>query len=206
MANGNLEYRNCAAEDLLPGPDKSTEQFDIVFAMEILEHVDDPQNFLRCIADLTKVCKATIVIYSSSDCYNVQPGGHIILSTISRTPLAKFLTINFAESPLVGFAPAGSHTYEKFIKSSELVNFFRSELGWGASRPVSPASESATSYANDLNSRHRSLRYDMEVRGTTYLPWKGEWTLFPKDQPQSLRAELTKSCNYFFGARKPLSA
>lgn len=31
-------------------------QFDVVCAMEVIEHVDDPKGFLDCLSDLTKVC------------------------------------------------------------------------------------------------------------------------------------------------------
>lgn len=44
----------------------------------------------------------------------------------------------------------------------------------------------------------------MEVRGTTYLPWLGEWKLFAPDDGKGMVQSLAKSCNYFFGARKPL--
>lgn len=52
MAQHSLEYRHCAAEDLV----KEGKQFDVVCAMEVIEHVDDPRGFLDCLSDLTKVC------------------------------------------------------------------------------------------------------------------------------------------------------
>lgn len=63
MESGQLQYRASAAENLLhaaePTESSSTsaskEQFDIVCAMEVIEHVSDPPSFLRCLADLTKV-------------------------------------------------------------------------------------------------------------------------------------------------------
>ena len=56
MFMGSLEYRGCAAEELLQdGIGNAREQFDIVFAMEVIEHVDDPRAFLQCVVDLTKV-------------------------------------------------------------------------------------------------------------------------------------------------------
>jgi len=149
--------------------------------MEILEHVSDPQAFLRCIAALTK------------------PGGQLILSTIARTPLAKVVTIGLAESPLLNYAPKGSHTYAKFIKPSEIDNFFIHELGWPQQRSITtgPGSD------GHLTPDQRSLRYNMETRGTTYLPWKGEWTLLGKDDPErGLVGDLEKSVNYFWAARK----
>lgn len=68
LENGTLEYRHAAVEDLLAAPTDTTtgpasnttstkEQFDIVFAMEVVEHVADPQGFLRCLSEIVKVCR-----------------------------------------------------------------------------------------------------------------------------------------------------
>jgi 2-polyprenyl-6-hydroxyphenyl methylase/3-demethylubiquinone-9 3-methyltransferase len=54
---GHLEYRASAVEHL-PGARadaQSQDQFDVVCAMEVLEHVEDPPGFLRSLANLTKV-------------------------------------------------------------------------------------------------------------------------------------------------------
>jgi len=48
---GSLEYRHCAAEDL----EQEGKQFDVVCAMEVIEHVEDPRGFLECLMNLTKV-------------------------------------------------------------------------------------------------------------------------------------------------------
>lgn len=126
----------------------------------------------------------------------VQPGGHLILSTISRTALADLVVIKLAESPLLKFAPPGSHTLSQFIKPDELIAFVENDLGWNAS---------AAAPSGHLTPDQRSARANIEVRGTTYAPWNGEWTLLAKDDPQqsSVLRELRKSCNYFFGAIKP---
>jgi hypothetical protein len=50
---------------------------------------------------------------------NLQPGGHLFLSTISRTPLAYFPTIFLAENVLQKVSQ-GMHTHSKYIKPSEL--------------------------------------------------------------------------------------
>lgn len=46
-----LEYRHCAAEDLV----REGKQFDVVCSMEVIEHVEDPRGFLDCLGQLTKV-------------------------------------------------------------------------------------------------------------------------------------------------------
>jgi 2-polyprenyl-6-hydroxyphenyl methylase/3-demethylubiquinone-9 3-methyltransferase len=131
-----------------------------------------------------------------------KPGGHLILSTIARTPLARLLAIDFAESPLIRLAPAGSHTYSKFVLPSELESFFRDELQWTISTP-STAERSVPQ--GHLTPDQISPRHQLEARGTTYLPWKGEWSLLQKDHG-GISAKLSKSVNFFFGARKPLLA
>lgn len=61
LASGQLEYRHSAIEDLVQSEElvysdsKVKEQFDVVFAMEVLEHVADPQGFLRCLSQAVKV-------------------------------------------------------------------------------------------------------------------------------------------------------
>lgn len=107
-----------------------------------------------------------------------QPGGHIVLSTISRTPLSRFLAITLAESglPIIGIVPPGTHTYEKFIKPEQIANYFRGELGWARSFE----------------------RSELESRGSFYEPFSGRWALFPRE------AKWGQLCNYFLGVKKPL--
>jgi len=50
-SRNTLEYRHCAAEDLV----REGKQFDVVCAMEVVEHVEDPRGFLECLMQLTKV-------------------------------------------------------------------------------------------------------------------------------------------------------
>jgi 2-polyprenyl-6-hydroxyphenyl methylase/3-demethylubiquinone-9 3-methyltransferase len=70
-------------------------QFDLVTALEVIEHVADPQAFVdSLVARLAR-------------------GGLLILSTPNRTGWAKLLTITLAEG--FGRIPRGTHEYEKFI-------------------------------------------------------------------------------------------
>jgi 2-polyprenyl-6-hydroxyphenyl methylase/3-demethylubiquinone-9 3-methyltransferase len=67
----------------------------------MLEHVPDPSAIVAALAQ------------------TVRPGGHVLLSTINRTPRAYALAIVGAEYVL-RLLPRGTHTYEKFIRPSEL--------------------------------------------------------------------------------------
>lgn len=94
---GKIDYRHSTAEEILQGG----ELFDVVLAMEIIEHVNQPLEFLRTCASLTR------------------PGGDLFLSTMSRTPVAYALTVVLAEKVL-GMVHDGTHDWSKYIKSREL--------------------------------------------------------------------------------------
>jgi len=93
-----LEYRLESAEDHLAS---HAAAYDVVTCMEMLEHVPDPSAIVAALAQM------------------VRPGGHVFLSTINRTPRAYALAIVGAEYVLQ-LLPRGTHTYEKFIRPSEL--------------------------------------------------------------------------------------
>ena len=58
--NSLLEYRCAPAEELVHEHEGT---FDVVCAMEVLEHVDNPRDFLASLCRLTKVC---VCVYSRS--------------------------------------------------------------------------------------------------------------------------------------------
>lgn len=76
--------------------------YDVVTCMELLEHVPDPVAVIEALATL------------------VRPGGEIFVSTINRTPRAYLHAVLGAEYVL-RLLPAGTHTYAKFIRPSELA-------------------------------------------------------------------------------------
>lgn len=48
----SLSYRHASAEQIVA----EEKRFDVVCSMEVLEHVDNPSDFLRSCAELVKVC------------------------------------------------------------------------------------------------------------------------------------------------------
>jgi 2-polyprenyl-6-hydroxyphenyl methylase / 3-demethylubiquinone-9 3-methyltransferase len=81
-------------------------RYDVVTCMEMLEHVPDPQAVVAALAIL------------------VRPGGHVFVSTLNRTPRAYAMAILGAEY-MLRLLPAGTHTYAKFIRPSELAGWAR---------------------------------------------------------------------------------
>jgi 2-polyprenyl-6-hydroxyphenyl methylase/3-demethylubiquinone-9 3-methyltransferase len=92
-----IDYRVGSAEALATG----AERFDVVLALEIVEHV----------ADLHAFCDAAMAL--------VAPGGLMIVSTINRTLKARALAITAAERVL-RWVPHGTHDYEKLVTPEEL--------------------------------------------------------------------------------------
>jgi 2-polyprenyl-6-hydroxyphenyl methylase/3-demethylubiquinone-9 3-methyltransferase len=77
------------------------ERFDLVTALEVIEHVTDPAGFVRGLA----ACLA--------------PGGLMILSTPNRTALSRLALIAIGEG-LAGI-PRGTHDWDKFLTPPELT-------------------------------------------------------------------------------------
>ena len=93
----SIDYRATTAELLAV----AGEQFDIVLAMEVVEHVDNVPLFMKSCSDLVK------------------PGGLMFAATINRTPRAWALAIVGAEYVL-NWLPKGTHDYRKFLTPDEL--------------------------------------------------------------------------------------
>ena len=92
-----IDYRVASVEDVAA----TGEAFDLVFAMEVVEHVPDVAAFIDACARVTK------------------PGGLVLLSTLNRTLRAFTLAIVGAEYVL-GWLPRGTHRWEKFVTPDEL--------------------------------------------------------------------------------------
>ncbi|MFW5661222.1 MAG: bifunctional 2-polyprenyl-6-hydroxyphenol methylase/3-demethylubiquinol 3-O-methyltransferase UbiG, partial [Oceanicaulis sp.] len=109
-----IDYRHGTAEQLLEqgGP----AQFDVVLNLEVVEHVDDPDAFLRDCARLVK------------------PGGMTIVGTINRTGRA-FATAIFGAEYVLGWLPRGTHRFSKLVRPDEVRRALEAE-GFDVRTPV----------------------------------------------------------------------
>ena len=98
-----VDYRQTTTEALAI---EEPESFDIITCMEMVEHVPNPASVINACSRL------------------VRPGGELFFSTINRTPKAWLFAIVGAEY-LLNILPKGTHTYEKFIRPSELERWAR---------------------------------------------------------------------------------
>jgi 2-polyprenyl-6-hydroxyphenyl methylase/3-demethylubiquinone-9 3-methyltransferase len=93
-----IDYRCETAESLAA----TAQQFDVVLALELIEHVADPQALLAACAALVK------------------PSGAFIGATINRTPQAYALAVVGAEY-VMRWLPRGTHDWRRFLRPSEFV-------------------------------------------------------------------------------------
>ena len=96
-AGVTVDYRATTAEALAD----EGERFDIVLAMEVVEHVADLNLFVRRCAEMVK------------------PGGLMIAATLNRTLKSFALAIVGAEYVL-RWLPRGTHKWDKFVTPNEL--------------------------------------------------------------------------------------
>ena len=98
-----VKYEMISAEDMA---DQHPGRFDVVTCMEMLEHVPDPGSIIQACSKLVK------------------PGGWVFFSTLNRNPKSFLFAIVGAEY-LLRLIPKGTHSYEGFIKPSELISSAR---------------------------------------------------------------------------------
>lgn len=120
-----IDYRVGTAEDLA-----GSETFDVILAMEVIEHVIDPRAFIRTCASMLK------------------PEGLLFVATINRTLKSFGLAIIGAEYVL-GWLPKGTHQWEKFITPEDLK-------GWFSESGVTVKDESGVIYNPFKNEWRRS--------------------------------------------------
>lgn len=92
-----VTYRRGTAEEL----SDEAPRFDVVLAMEVLEHVAEPGRFIR------------------TACTLVRPGGLIFLATINRT-LKSLAFAKIAAEYALRWVPPGTHDWTRFIAPANL--------------------------------------------------------------------------------------
>ncbi len=92
-----IDYRAVPVEDV-------EGHYDLITSLEVIEHVADPQAFVRALAK------------------RLAPGGLLILSTPNQTNWSKLLTITLAEG--FGRIPKGTHDFGKFISPDRMKLLF----------------------------------------------------------------------------------
>jgi 2-polyprenyl-6-hydroxyphenyl methylase / 3-demethylubiquinone-9 3-methyltransferase len=92
-----IDYRSTTAEALA----EAGESFDVVLAMEVIEHVADVGLFVDLAASMVK------------------PGGLLFVATLNRTMKSFALAIVGAEYVL-RWLPRGTHQWDKFVTPNEL--------------------------------------------------------------------------------------
>jgi 2-polyprenyl-6-hydroxyphenyl methylase / 3-demethylubiquinone-9 3-methyltransferase len=90
----SIDYRACEVA-------KVTGEFDLITAMEVIEHVTDPAAFIAALSA------------------RLAPGGLMIVSTPNRTALSQLGLITIGEG--LGQIPKGTHDWDKFLKPEELT-------------------------------------------------------------------------------------
>ena len=102
-----ITYASGSVEDFAQTPNRNDViRYDVITALEILEHVADIDVFLKGAARLLK------------------PNGILLLSTVNRTAKSYLLGIVAAEY-ILRWVPRGTHDWRKFIRPSELAIYLQ---------------------------------------------------------------------------------
>ncbi|MAP24041.1 MAG: bifunctional 3-demethylubiquinol 3-O-methyltransferase/2-polyprenyl-6-hydroxyphenol methylase [Rickettsiales bacterium] len=83
-------------------------KFDIILALEVVEHVDDLDSFVKILRQ------------------HLKSNGIVFISTINQTTKSYFMSILMAEY-ILGIVPKKTHDWQKFIKPSRLYGSLENE-------------------------------------------------------------------------------
>lgn len=104
----NINYLCKTAEDLakeINEVDKDeSKKFDVILALEIIEHVANVEEFM---ASLSKILK---------------PNGILFITTLNRT-IKSLLCAKIAVEYILRWLPQGTHDWQKFLLPSEIESF-----------------------------------------------------------------------------------
>lgn len=127
-----IDYRHTAAEDLVK---THAGKFDVVLNMEVIEHVNEPQEFLRTAMKL------------------LSPNGIMFIATINRTAKARALAL-FAAENILKWLPPGTHDYDKLVKPEEILPILREDQNASIEGPIGVSYNPITdkfSLSNDVS-------------------------------------------------------
>ena len=82
--------------------------FDVVLVLEIIEHVADPEAFIRACSRL------------------IAPGGILVVATLNRT-LKSLALGKIAAEYILRWVPAGTHDWRQFLKPDEIRSMLSAE-------------------------------------------------------------------------------
>ncbi len=94
----NLAYR-CGTAEALAAEGVT---FPVITALEVIEHVAEPREFLASLAAL------------------LAPGGLLFISTLNRTPQS-YLVAKLGAEYLLRLLPVGTHDWRQFVTPAELL-------------------------------------------------------------------------------------
>lgn len=92
-----IDYRTASPEAVA-----GSERFDVVLALELIEHLADRDAFWPLLAAL------------------LAPGGAVILATLNRT-VASFVLGIIAAEQVLGWIPRGTHDWRKFVRPADMI-------------------------------------------------------------------------------------
>ena len=93
-----IDYRAATVEQMEA---EGAGPFDVVLTLEVIEHVADPEAFIRACSRLVK------------------PGGMMVVATLNRT-LKSLALGKIAAEYVLRWVPAGTHDWNRFLKPDEI--------------------------------------------------------------------------------------
>jgi ubiquinone biosynthesis O-methyltransferase len=178
LLSDRLRYSCATAESLLA----SSQRYDVVCALEVVEHVAHAPSFLRTLAQLTA------------------PGGLLFISTLNQTGKSWLMAIVGAEYVL-RWVPVGTHDWHRFLSPATLASLVE-QAHSDPSAPTTPLlpkqsdfssanSDDASPISPSAAASRAHLRV-LDVCGMRFDPLTERWSLQPEDT----------DCNYILTATR----